>query len=357
MVKARRIIPGILIVAGVLALAAVATPRMGIGLASTSSSGQASEPQGGLAVSETDGQTEDNSQLKGSAQDAGADEPAPFVGISLRAMTEEELTERGIENGVLIIEVVDGSPAAGVLMPDDVITVINGNAVSSPEDVATIVGGSSPGDVLTFSVVRGSETLDVEVTVGEREADSGDGWSGFYPDHSMFYHHYMLDKLIKAEFKVEADDGTRTYRAAVGTVQAVDVAAGTFDLLLKDGSETISYQVTPETMVIIGHEGSLAGLNTEDRTAVLDVMVNDSGTWETLIVAQGEVLEHHGHGFGGPHHPFMGRHFQGAPEIWQRIEEFLPPGMAEGMEGRLFDMERFLEQLPGDFGDEAESGA
>lgn len=334
--KLRRIIPGILVVAGVLALAAVVAPRVGIGLASSDLPGEASVPEGELVVSEAEGQTEDGSRLRGSAQDAGASETMPFVGIALESLSQQELVDRGIENGVLIAEVVDDGPAAGLLMQDDVITAINGQAVTAPQDVVDIVRGASPGDVLTFTVMRGEQSMDVDVTVGEREVESRER---MHPGYPMFYHHMgLLDHLIKAEVKVEADDGTRTYRAAVGTPQNVNVQSGTFDLMLKDGSETISYQITGDTKVFIGNEGSLAGLNIEDEALVLDVMVNQ-GNWEPLIVAQGEILEHHGHGFGGPHHPFMGmgQGFQGAPEMWERIERFLPPGMAERMEGRLFD--------------------
>ncbi len=57
--------------------------------------------------------------------------------------------------------------------------------------------------------------------------------------------------------------------------------AGTFDLAPKDGSDAISYQISPTTNVFMGKMGNLGGLDTEQETVVL----SENGT---VAVLQGK---------------------------------------------------------------------
>ena len=61
--------------------------------------------------------------------------------------------------GALIDAVEPGLPADGKLQPDDVITAVDGKAVKGPEGVFTAMSKHSPGDVVKFTVRRGSQTL------------------------------------------------------------------------------------------------------------------------------------------------------------------------------------------------------
>lgn len=92
------------------------------------------------------------------AQDETSDEQ-PFLGVGL-----EET-----DSGVTITQVVPGSAAddAG-LMAGDIITEIDGTAVESAEQVVESVRASSPGDIITVTVERDGETLEIEATLGTR---------------------------------------------------------------------------------------------------------------------------------------------------------------------------------------------
>jgi putative serine protease PepD len=74
-------------------------------------------------------------------------------------------------SGAQITTVVSGSPAdkAG-LKAGDVVTAIDGNAVTSADDLTAQVGAHQPSDVVTVTVTRNGSTKDIKVTLGVRPA-------------------------------------------------------------------------------------------------------------------------------------------------------------------------------------------
>jgi putative serine protease PepD len=72
--------------------------------------------------------------------------------------------------------VVPGSPAdkAG-LQPGDVITAINGNAITSTEQFIATIDKYAPGDKVTLTIRRGGQTHQVTVTLGTRPRSSPNG--------------------------------------------------------------------------------------------------------------------------------------------------------------------------------------
>lgn len=110
-----------------------------------------------------------------------------YIGISGGDVTPAlaKALKLPVEQGVLINEVVKGSPAdkAGleggdteatiegvqVNLGGDIITEVNGNKVSSMEEVVDAVNSAHPGDKMEFTVIRGAdETKHVTVTLGVR---------------------------------------------------------------------------------------------------------------------------------------------------------------------------------------------
>jgi putative serine protease PepD len=74
-------------------------------------------------------------------------------------------------SGAQVTTVVGGSPAdkAG-LKAGDVITAIDGNAVTSADDLTAQVGAHQPADVVTVTVTRNGSSKDIKVTLGVRPA-------------------------------------------------------------------------------------------------------------------------------------------------------------------------------------------
>lgn len=91
----------------------------------------------------------------------------PYVGISVLDVSEET-QQYGIPAGVAVQAVTEDAPAAQAgLRKGDIITAVNGTAMTSNE-LVDFVGSSSVGDVISLTVYRQGETLEISVTVGEQ---------------------------------------------------------------------------------------------------------------------------------------------------------------------------------------------
>lgn len=87
-----------------------------------------------------------------------------------------EITEE-----IVVVQVLDGMPADGVLELGDVILEVDGAEVESPADVAEVIADREPGDDVGFTLRRDDETI--SVTAGTEPAeDDGRPLVGFAPD-------------------------------------------------------------------------------------------------------------------------------------------------------------------------------
>lgn len=80
--------------------------------------------------------------------------------VALRALGRK-VTIR--QTGVLVDAVGDAEPAVGHLLPDDVITAVDGKRVTSPAGVYSSMTKLKPGDVVRFTVHRQKRTLSVRI--------------------------------------------------------------------------------------------------------------------------------------------------------------------------------------------------
>ncbi len=117
--------------------------------------------------------------------------PHPWLGVTIHPLIpdfvqllEEVGVEIGVEQGVLVLEVVSGSPAAtaGVRGGDrmvrlgtdtmrvggDIITAIDGHPVGTGQDVTLYLDANTKvGDTVELTVVRDGRELTISVTLGE----------------------------------------------------------------------------------------------------------------------------------------------------------------------------------------------
>jgi len=237
------------------------------------------------------------------AQDAQDSQTKPYIGVVISPLSQARAEELGVDGGALVTAVLGDGPSSGVLESGDVITSINGQAVSGPQDVIDAVMASSVGDVISIIVTRGDDSLDLSITVGETEISK----RGIFrrhvtqiriPDMTQGIIQQALqagDRFARGEVVIADEDGNyQTYRTAVGIVTEVDNDAGTFTLQPKDGSDPISYTISEDTKVNLNRTGDLGELNTEDTTLVVDV------DGEVKLVHQGELpkpnMQGKGHG-------------------------------------------------------------
>ena len=212
------------------------------------------------------------------------DETAPYVGIQIQTLSDEEAEELDIHGDVRVLAVEVEGPSSGLLEQGDVIVSVGGVTVTSSRQVVRIVNATEAGEILTFTVVRDGGTRNVDVEVGEREVTVRPGFKAPLAPIGQLpgLLHNLHDSVARAEILVRTDDGFETLRVVAGTVSNLDVEIGTFDLNPEDGSSTISYRISDGTLVLTAHN-DLGGLNDTDRTWVVDV------DGAVKIVAQGQM--------------------------------------------------------------------
>lgn len=94
----------------------------------------------------------------------------PFVGVEYRMISRQVAVLNEIPEGAYVMNIVEGSPAerAGI-QPDDIITRINGDKVTTANDLARIVGKKKVGDIVSCTVWREGEERTFTVTLGTQE--------------------------------------------------------------------------------------------------------------------------------------------------------------------------------------------
>jgi putative serine protease PepD len=96
--------------------------------------------------------------------------PQPTSGVFLGVAAQPAT---GGQQGAQVANVASGSPAAGAgLQPGDVITAVDGTAVSSPADLAQQVRNHQPGDQVTITYSRGGNSTDAPVQLGDRSSQN-----------------------------------------------------------------------------------------------------------------------------------------------------------------------------------------
>jgi S1-C subfamily serine protease len=96
-----------------------------------------------------------------------------YLGIAGQpvALSEQQQTALGREDGLLVMGVTSASPAAaaGVLV-GDVVLEFDGHSIHSPEDLLDLLLGDRVGRSVTLRLLRGGSSVDSQVVVGERPA-------------------------------------------------------------------------------------------------------------------------------------------------------------------------------------------
>jgi S1-C subfamily serine protease len=95
----------------------------------------------------------------------------PYIGLVVAPLNPVITRRLGIDakNGVLVIGVQQGSPAAEAgLQARDVITKIDGKDVADDSVFAQTINSHKPGDTLTLTVLRSQQTLELKAKLIER---------------------------------------------------------------------------------------------------------------------------------------------------------------------------------------------
>ncbi len=92
----------------------------------------------------------------------------PYIGVSVTDVSEETQSY-GLPQGAAVKSVAEDSPAAKAgLQINDIITHVNGTAITGSSSLVSVVGDANIGDTLKLTVYRQGSTIELEITVGEQ---------------------------------------------------------------------------------------------------------------------------------------------------------------------------------------------
>ncbi|MFR5968206.1 MAG: trypsin-like peptidase domain-containing protein [Oscillospiraceae bacterium] len=92
----------------------------------------------------------------------------PAIGITVGAMPDSAAEYFDLPKGLYVMDVAPGSDAeAQGIRVGDIVTAINGEGVRQTSDVAAIISQYDVGTIMTFTIYRDGETLQVDVTLME----------------------------------------------------------------------------------------------------------------------------------------------------------------------------------------------
>lgn len=115
---------------------------------------------------------------------AGETPAHPYIGVTVTSVNAFTAREQGlpVSEGAVVTAVSPDSPAAEAgLEPDDIVTAVNGEAVTSADGLIIAAREHQIGETITLTVVRGDKTQDIEVTLGsdaDLQENSQDGTTG-----------------------------------------------------------------------------------------------------------------------------------------------------------------------------------
>jgi len=97
-------------------------------------------------------------------------QPKPYIGISGTDITEEMAPMYKLPVGALVLEVVEGSPAADAgLQVGDVITQFNGQTIMDMDALVEQVGQAEIGSVVEMYVIRnGNEGVELQIEIADK---------------------------------------------------------------------------------------------------------------------------------------------------------------------------------------------
>ncbi|MCG3136421.1 MAG: hypothetical protein HJJLKODD_00254 [Phycisphaerae bacterium] len=102
------------------------------------------------------------------------DSPKGYLGVYLgpveAALAKHLQLEEGA--GVMVLKVIEGSAADGVLETYDILLQMNGQKIGEVAALTELISGSAPGETINFDILRAGKPLNYHVTLGERPSDS-----------------------------------------------------------------------------------------------------------------------------------------------------------------------------------------
>ncbi|MDH5292056.1 MAG: PDZ domain-containing protein [Acidimicrobiia bacterium] len=92
------------------------------------------------------------------------------IAVALDRLGDESLIS---SDGVQVMSLIDGAPAASVLQEDDVIVEVEGQPIDVAQEIGELLSDNAPGDLVPLVILRAGVRMEVEVRLFEAEDEPG----------------------------------------------------------------------------------------------------------------------------------------------------------------------------------------
>lgn len=195
-------------------------------------------------------------------------------------------------DGLTVSAVIADSPAdkAG-LQRGDVITAVDGVQVEDMKALLTVIKDKAVGDSLTLSILRGGAAQDITATL-EAKPERLVEAHPLLPELNDIPRDELFSHMLGGSFEfTDKDNNAHTASIDLGTVSAVDAAAGTITVDLNaGGSET--YTIGDD---VVTRPEDISKLESGDRVTVISV----DGSLRAITAGGCGILPFFGPGRGG----------------------------------------------------------
>jgi Lon-like protease len=174
---------------------------------------------------------------------------AAAIGAQAAGIETELVTE------VVVVEVIVGSPAHGLLAPGDVVLAVDASPIVAAEELQAITRASDADTVLTLTVEHAGEVRDVAVSPGYFPGSEDQPRLGVAIETAV-------DEL-RLPFEVRLTEGTRIGVPSAGMMVAVTV----YDLLSEENLLAGRTVVGTGTIDADGRVGPVGGVGEKMRSA------------------------------------------------------------------------------------------
>ncbi len=136
-----------------------------------------------------------------------------YLGIAMQPVDEIKARAYGLKRpvGVYVDDLLNDGPAgkSGV-RAEDIILAIDGKAVHSPNQVQSFIARHHPGDRIHLRIFRNGKTVDIPVTLGQRQTAKALAQSKNKPEHvkqTLGLTVKNLDRKARKEYGISAKSG------------------------------------------------------------------------------------------------------------------------------------------------------
>ena len=207
-----------------------------------------------------------------------------WLGVRI-AQVDQSLADKydlTVDSGVVVVQVQDGGPAdAAGVEAGDVFKTIDDTPVEEVDEVVDVVSKLEPEAEVTITLLRGSDEIDIQVTLGESKRRV---FSLKYARPSSLFGlgRGFPDSLVQAEVEMLDKDGnTVTVGVAEGAVRSATDDSLT---IVRRDDEEVTFRATEDTKVVVGGQSiNMSGLEEDTTVRVItkDGDLSMVATWPT----------------------------------------------------------------------------